>query len=235
MDHPSPALPDEAAIDAVEQAITTRRSVRGFLPAPVPRPLIERLLAVASRAPSGTNTQPWQMIVLSGAALARFTDAMTAQVRDGAKDEPDYPYYPSAWHEPYLGRRREVGWALYSRYGVGKGDRDGAARVALRNYSFFGAPVGMICTAHRDMGIGSLIDCGMFLENLMIAARGHGLDSCAQAAFALYPNLVRAQLGLTAERRVVCGLALGWADEAEPANALRTPREPVAGFTRFLE
>ena len=218
---------------AVSAALLTRRSVRGFTPEPVPRALIEQILAAASRAPSMTNTQPWGVHVLTGPARARLCAEILAAHEAGEAPEMDYEYYPREWAEPYLARRREVGWALYGLLGIGKGDREKTAAQHGRNYSFFGAPVGLIFTIDRRLGQGSWIDLGMFMQGIMTAARGAGLDTCAQAAFANFHAIIRRQLDIPPEHIVACGMALGHADPAEPANALVTKREPVEAFAAF--
>jgi nitroreductase len=224
-------MTDPAAI--VDAAITSRRSVRGFLPTPVPEELVREILAVASRAPSMTNTQPWRVRVLSGAARDRLCAEIQAAYDAGRHPEPGYDYYPREWREPWLGRRRQIGWALYGLLGIGKGDREATAWQHRKNYAFFGAPVGMIVTLDRSLGLGSWLDLGMFLQNVMVAARGRDLDTCPQAAFMNYHTTIRRLLAIPEEEVVVCGLALGHADPAEPANALVSPREAVEGFASF--
>ncbi len=222
--------------DAIEAALLTRRSVRGFLPRPVPRALIERLLTLAARAPSGTNVQPWRVHVLQGDALRRLGEALVAaHDADPQPSAPDYRYYPAQWRDPYLARRRKVGWDLYGLLGIAKGDQEAAHRQHGRNYTFFGAPVGLILTFDRDLSQGAFVESGMFLQALMTAARAHGLDTCPQAAFIEYAPIIRAQLGLGDDQLVVCGMALGYADPDEPANRLVTEREPVASFATFLD
>lgn len=217
----------------VEWAITSRRSVRGFLPTPVGREVVEHLLAVASRAPSGSNVQPWKVHVVSGPALERLKQELTAAHFGGVPEAREYEYYPTEWRSPYLERRRKLGWELYRLTGVARGDHEAGLRQRGRNYAFFGAPVEMIFTIDRDLGQGSWLDFGMFLQNIMIAARGHGLDTCPQAAIANYPDILRRQLGIGADQTIICGMALGVADPAEPANRLVSEREPVEGFTTF--
>jgi nitroreductase len=217
----------------VFEAMATRRSVRGFLPDPVPRATIEAILAAASRAPSGSNIQPWKVRVTTGAEKARLTAALRAAHDAGAKVERDYHYYPRNWREPYLARRRKIGWGLYQLAGVAKGDHAAGHEQRARNFDFFGAPVGLFFTIDRDMEQGSWIDYGMFLQNVMLAARGFGLDTCPQAAFCDHHDVVRAHLGIPASEALVCGMSLGLADPAEPTNALVTEREPVSAFTTF--
>jgi nitroreductase len=230
----APAGPHEV----VDHAIVTRQSMRAFLPTPVPRAVVEEILQVASRAPSGTNTQPWKVAVLTGAARARLAAAI-ARVYDDAElrgqHREEYAYYPTQWVEPYLGRRRKIGWDLYGLLGIGKTDKERMHAQHGRNYAFFDAPVGMIFTIDRVMEQGSWLDYGMFLENIMIAARARGLDTCPQAAFTQFHRVIREQLALTHDEMVVCGMSLGYADMTRVENSLSTEREPVAGFARFLE
>ena len=224
----------QSAQVAADHAITSRRSIRGFSPAPVPVATIRDILAVASRAPSMTNTQPWQVYVLAGTARDALVRDILAAHDAGEHPAAEYDYYPESWVSPYLDRRRDVGWALYGLLGIGKGDRAAMTRQHRRNFEFFGAPVGMIFTLHRTLRYGSFLDLGMFLQNIMIAARARGLDTCSQAAFMAYHAVIRRHLSLPPEAIVVCGMALGHADPHEPANALSVPREPVDGFASFL-
>jgi nitroreductase len=230
-----------AATAAVDAAITSRRSVRAFLPTPVPRELIEQILAVAARAPSGVNTQPWKVTVLTGAAKEALSqkilaehDARAAAGSTGA-DVGEYDYYPTEWASPYIERRRKVGWDLYGLLGIAKTDKARMHAQHGRNYRFFDAPVGLIFTIDRVLRQGSWLDYGMFLQNVMTAARARGLDTCPQAAFIGFYSLIEEHLALPRTEMVVCGMSLGWADESAPENRLVTEREPVAGFTRFLE
>ena len=226
---------------AVDAAIASRRAVRAFLPTPVPRQTIEDILAVASRAPSGTNTQPWKVTVLTGAAkealsrrLLAAHDANAAAGSLGA-DRAEYQYYPTEWVSPYIERRRKIGWDMYGLLGIAKTDKAGMHAQFGRNYRFFDAPVGMIFTIDRILNQGSWLDYGMFLENIMIAARARGLDTCPQAAFTQFHRVIRDELALPENEMVVCGMSLGYADMSRIENTLVTEREPVAGFTRFVE
>jgi nitroreductase len=227
--------PQQQAVDA---AIVSRRSVRAFLPTPVAREDIEAILEVASRAPSGTNTQPWKVHVLTGAAKATLSDAILAAYRDPgqlAQHTEEYAYYPREWISPYIERRRKVGWDLYALLGLKREDKAGMAAQHGRNYAFFDAPVGLIFTIDRVMQQGSWLDYGMFLQNVMVAARARGLDTCPQAAFTQFHRIVARQLDLPANDMLVCGMALGWADPDKIENTLVTAREPVSGFTRFMD
>ena len=226
---------------AVDAAITSRRSVRAFLPTAVPRQTIEQILHVAARAPSGVNTQPWKAYVLTGASKQALSkkilaahDANAAAGSTGA-DVGEYDYYPTEWTSPYIERRRKVGWDLYGLLGIAKTDKARMHDQHGRNYRFFDAPVGMIFTIDRILRQGSWIDYGMFLENVMVAARGRGLDTCPQAAFIGFHRIITEHLQLPVGEMVVCGMSLGHADPDAAANRLRTEREPVAAFARFLE
>jgi len=229
--------PDPSSIAAVDAAITSRRSVRAFLSEPVPRATVERILEVASRAPSGTNTQPWQVVVLTGEAKAELTRKIVAAYDDPAQRAAhvdEYAYYPLEWRSPYIDRRRKVGWDLYGLLGIGKADKAAMHAQHGRNYAFFDAPVGLIFTIDRILQQGSWLDYGMFLQNVMVAARARGLDTCPQQAFAQFHRIIAEHLQLPPERMVVCGMALGWADPDARVNALHTERAPVAEFARFM-
>jgi nitroreductase len=230
--------PTPASIAAVDDAITTRRSLRAFLPTPVPRETIEQILAVAARAPSGTNTQPWQVHVLTGGAKEALSRDIGAAFDDPAvratHTEP-YAYYPTEWRSPYVERRRKVGWDLYQLLGIGKADKAAMHAQHARNYRFFDAPVGLVFTIDKVMQQGSWLDYGMFLQSLMVAARARGLDTCPQAAFTQFHTIIASHLKLGADETVVCGMSLGHADPAAVANQLVTERVPVAAFTHFHE
>jgi nitroreductase len=229
---------DTAQTAAVDRAITSRRSIRAYLPTPVPRQTIEEILAVASRAPSGTNTQPWKVYVLTGAARQRLSASICAAHDDPAQraqHTEEYAYYPTEWRSPYVDRRRKVGWDLYSLLGIGKADKARMHAQHARNYAFFDAPVGLIFTIDRVMQQGSWLDYGMFLQSVMVAARARGLDTCPQAAFTQFHRIISEELPLPPEEMVVCGMALGHADPKAVENTLVTEREPVAGFARFME
>jgi len=224
--------------EVVDHAIATRQSVRGFLPTPVPRATIEELLRLASRAPSGTNTQPWKATVLTGSAKERLSAAILAVYNDAEKRKQhveEYAYYPTQWVDPYLARRRKIGWDLYGLLGIGREDKAKMHAQHGRNYMFFDAPVGIIFTIDRIMEQGSWLDFGMFLQNVMIAARARGLDTCPQAAFMQFHRVIASELALSESEMVVCGMSLGYADMSKIENTLQTEREPVSGFARFLE
>jgi nitroreductase len=221
-----PANPTEAAI-------LQRRSVRGYLPTPVSRDTVEHLLDVAARAASGTNMQPWRVIALSGDRLRGFCDGVAAAFLAQDEDGIEQPYYPTPLPEPYVSRRRKIGWDLYGHLGIARGEKDKMAAHMVRNLHFFSAPVGLICLIDRSLAIGSWIDYGMFLQNIAIAARAAGLDSCAMAVFAEFPRTIRRLLDLTEDDVILCGMAIGYEDPSAPANRLVTERVAAAEFTRF--
>jgi nitroreductase len=229
-----PSPQDTAAVDT---AIVTRRSVRGFLPTPVPRKAVEDILRVASRAPSGTNTQPWKVTVLTGEAKAALSEKIRAVYADPAllaQHHEEYAYYPTEWTSPFIDRRRKVGWDLYGLLGIDKADKDGMHRQHGRNYEFFDAPVALMFTISRTLRQGSWLDYGMFLQSVMVAARGRGLDTCPQAAFMRFHRIIMEHIGAPDSEMFVCGMSLGHADAQAVANRLVTEREPVSAFTRFL-
>jgi len=226
----------------VDEAIQTRRSIRAFLPRPVPETLIEEILDLARRAPSGTNTQPWKVYVLRGSSrdalvqkVCAAHDAMRANPALAAEYQEEYDYYPRQWVSPYLERRRENGWGLYGLLGIGKGDKDRMHLQHQRNFRFFDAPVGLMFTVDRVMGRGSLLDYGMFLQNIMLAARARGLHTCPQAAWNAYAPIILPHIGATSDEMLVCGMALGYADPVAIVNTFHTSREPVSSFTRWLD
>jgi nitroreductase len=229
---------DLSASRAVEAAITSRHSIRAFLPTPVPRAMIEEILAVAARAPSGTNTQPWHVYVLTGSARDALSARIVAAYYDPlerATHSEEYAYYPTEWRSPFIERRRKVGWDLYGLLGIAKTDKQRMHAQHRRNYRFFDAPVGLMFTIDRIMRQGSWLDFGMFLQSIMVAARGLGLDTCPQAAWTPFHRLIMPMLGASDDEQLVCGMSLGHRDPDAIENTLVTEREPVARFARFLE
>ena len=239
MDQLNAPVADPASVDA---AIENRYSVRAFRPDAVPRDLLTDILRVASRAPSGTNAQPWKVYVLQGAQRDTLVQQVSA-AHDEVRDHPEradnyretYDYYPRQWVEPYLSRRRQNGWSLYGLLGIQKGDTERMYAQHHQNYRLFGAPVALMFTLDRVMGQGSLVDYGMFLQNIMIAARARGLHTCAQGAWNPYASIVLPLIGAGPEEMLVCGMALGYADADALINTYSTPREAVEGFVRWVE
>jgi nitroreductase len=228
-------------MNPVDQAITSRMSVRAFLPDAVPRETLMQLLDVASRAPSGVNTQPWKVYVLQGSTrdalvskVCAAHDAVRADPSLAAHYQEAYAYYPEKWVSPYIERRRENGWGLYGLLGIGKGDKDKMHAQHQRNYRFFDAPVGLMFTMDSVLGRGSLLDYGMFLQSIMVAARGHGLHTCPQAAWNGFAKIILPHIGAGEEEMLVCGMALGYADPSALVNSFHTPRESASQFTHFV-
>jgi nitroreductase len=226
---------------SVVDLLHRRRSVRGFLDTPVAKEIVVRLLRAASRAPSGTNMQPWRVYVLTGAAKDRLVQEVLAKRElEPHREKPpkpfgEYDYNPEPLFEPFLSRRRKVGFDLYQLLGIAKGDRAASWVVAGRNFEFFGAPVGLIFTIDKSLQHGSWLDYGIFLQSLRLAANDVGLGACAQAAWRHYHDIIRPLCGIPENEIIVCGMSLGYADMDAPANKLVTEREPVESFAKFLE
>lgn len=226
----------------VEDAIRSRRSIRAFLPTPVEPALVAELLDLARWAASGSNTQPWKVAVLRGDRLAQVVAQVSAADQAAATDPAladryrnEYDYYPSNWTEPYIGRRRQTGWGLYGLLGIQRGEAERMQAQHLRNFRFFDAPVGLIFTVDRVMGRGSLLDYGMFLQNVMLAARARGLHTCPQAAWNRYGDIIRPLIGAGPDEMLVCGMAMGYADASDPVNGFQPPRIEPADFVRWLD
>ena len=217
-------------------AARTRRSIRAYQPDAVPREVLREIVELGRHAPSGSNIQPWRVHVLTGSALARLGGAMQRAFLD---DEPghhrDYEYYTDPIVEPYLARRRQCGWGLYGTLGIGRGDHDKSKAYRATNYNFFGAPAGLVFTIDRKLEKGSWLDYGMFLQTLMLAARARGLHTCPEASIASYPDIVRRELGLSADWVVICGMAMGYADPQAVINTFQPPRIAVDEYAVFLE
>lgn len=219
---------------SVDAAITSRRSVRAFLPTPVSQQQIGEILDVARHAPSGSNTQPWRVTALTGEPLSRLSAALLeADEREPEAHEEEYYYYPREWVDPYLARRRRNGWGLYGVLGIEKGDRVRMREQFRRNYVFFDAPVGLIFTIDRVLEQGSWLDYGMFLQNIMIGARGYGLHTCPQAAIANYSAIVKEQLGIGDDKIVVCDIAIGYEDTSQKVNEFQPDRMTLDEFVTY--
>lgn len=225
--------PTEDASAAVKHAITSRKSTRAFLPMPVDRSLIDELLLIAGTAPSGSNIQPWQVHVVSGQTRDRLSaDLLAAHQRKESEDR-EYQYYPINWRSPYIERRRETGWGLYGTLNIAKGDREATARQHGRNFEFFDAPVVLIFALDNDLETGSWLDYGMFLQNIMVAARGCGLHTCPQAALANYPKIIRSHLGIGDDKIIVCGMSIGYEDTSDPVNRFQPSRMGLEEFVTY--
>ena len=225
----------------IQQAMDSRMSARAFTQQAVSQEVITDILHLASRAPSGTNTQPWKVYVLQGESrhslvtkVCAAHDEIRAHPEKAADYREAYDYYPEKWVSPYIDRRRENGWSLYGLLGIGKADKDKMHLQHQRNYKFFDAPVGLMFTLDKVMGRGSLVDYGMFLQSVMLAARAHGLHTCPQAAWNGFATIILPHIGAGPDEMLVCGMALGYADDQDIVNTFRTPREAVASFTHWL-
>lgn len=214
---------------AVVDAVAGRRSIRSFLPTPVADEVVLQILEAASRAPSGQNMQPWLVHFVTGETRDQLSREVTLAVERGERSE-EYAYFPRQIREPYLSRRRKVGFDLYALHGIDRNDLEGRKRVLLRNFAFFGAPVGLFFTMERDWGYGAWIDLGMMMVNVMTVARAFGLETCPQQAWCEYGAPVRRVLGVPDHQVIVSGMALGHADYAATENSLVTERTPAADF-----
>ncbi len=228
--------------EIVDQAITSRFSCRAFTRQDVSQEQLTEILNVARQAASGTNTQPWKVYVLRGAVKDALIDkacaahdAIYANPEVATQYRDEYDYYPTKWVSPYIDRRRDNGWGLYGVLGIVKGDKDKMHAQHQRNYRFFDAPVGMMFTVNRNMGRGSLVDYGMFLQNVMVAARARGLHTCAQGAWNGFAGIIKPHVGASTDEMLVCGMALGYADETDIVNSYRPSRVPAQDFTIWLE
>lgn len=228
---------NSAIQQSVDDTITSRRSIRAFLSRTVNQDDIKEILEVSARAPSGSNTQPWKVYVLTGETLKALTSQIIAAHNDAEVSKThleEYNYYPVKWIAPYIDRRRKIGWDLYSLLGLGRENKSGMQAQHGRNFVFFDAPVGLIFTIDRVMEQGSWLDYGMFLQNIMLAARARGLDTCPQAAFTQYHKIIETVLQLPENEMLVCGMSLGYADPEKIENTLTTERESVDNFAKFL-
>ncbi len=222
--------------NSVDDAITSRQSCRRFIDKPVSREQIHHLLDVARYAPSGTNIQPWNVYVVAGATRDAIASAIIADLEvTPERDEREYNYYPTQWFEPYLSRRRACGWGLYGSLGITRENKAGMSAQRARNYTFFDAPIGLFFTLDKRLEKGSWLDLGMFIQNVMVAARGQGLHTCAQAAFASYQTIVRQHLPISDDETLVCGMSVGYGDMQAPENRWRTEREEVDQFSQWFD
>ncbi len=220
----------------VHDAIMSRKSIRRFLATPVPRVSLMRILEGAAMAPSGHNIQPWKVYAVAGAVKeALSVDILAAIANDPpAQHLPEFDYYPVNWIEPFIGRRRKLGHELYAILGIGREDKAARERQMLENYKFFGAPIGLFVTFDRSLATGTFMDVGMFIENILVGARGEGLDTCGQAAFNWYHKVIRRHLPMQDSELLACGISLGFADPAAPENKLLPEKIKPEAFTTFL-
>ena len=212
----------------VTEALATRMSCRAFLPTPVPEATLRTILDAARQAPSGGNLHPWRVYALTGAPLAELVATVRARMPTHPRgEEPEYDIYPRELWEPYRSRRFKCGEDLYATLGVTREDKLARLLQFARNYEFFGAPVGLFFCLDRRLGPPQWSDVGMYMQSVMLLAREHGLDTCAQEAWSVWHRTVGAYLGLPPELMLFSGMALGFRDESAPINRLRTERAPL--------
>jgi len=230
------------ANNLVEEIVLTRHSVRAFLSDDVSLECIRDILAKASYAPSGTNTQPWKVYVVQGQKKQEITTQVIAaanSIYDGSKQKSEftapYAYYPKQWFEPYLARRRENGWGMYAVLGISKEQKYEMHQQQLRNFKFFDAPVGLFFTAHVELEAGAKMAISMLMQNIMLLAKAQGLDSCAQAAWNDYHQIILPILGASDDEQLICGMSLGYADTTAKINHFHTSRVGVDEFAVFLK
>ena len=221
------------ALNPIDEILTSRFACREFCDAPVARQTVEEILRVARYAPSGANIQPWHVYVLTGAVKHRVSAGLL-QAHETSRDEhaSEYKYYASDLPDRYLRRRQEFGRLFYGSLGINQADAEGRSRQTAKNYAFFGAPVGLIVTIDRRLEVGSWLDLGMFVQNVMLAAAGRGLQSCPQETFAKYHRILRPLLSIPAEQMVVCGMSVGKA--RAPRQDRLMPRADIDEFATFL-
>lgn len=218
----------------VINAIKGRKSTRAFLNKDVNKDTIEKILETARFAPSGVNTQPWKVLVVREELKHKIGNDIINAREANILPNPDYNYYPTTWVEPYKSRRKACGLALYSSINITLEDEISRKKAWYRNYKFFDAPIGLFFFIDAKLEKGSWLDMGMFIQSVMLAARGFGLETCPEASMAEYPDIVRKNLNLNNDSHLICGMAIGYPDLHHPINQYRTHREKVDTFTTFL-
>jgi len=224
----------EDRIGVLEELINERHSVRAFLPREVNHEIIKRVLEAAQRTASWCNSQPWQVLIVSGKARERFGKLIYAEAASGAANDFDFAP-PREYVGVYQERRRESGYQLYDTLGISRGDRAAYTKQSLENYNFFGAPHVAIIHTNEPLGVYGAIDCGAYVANFMLAAQALGLGTVPQAALAHHAGLIRRHFKMPDDRRVVCGVSFGYADYAHKANSYRTSRASIAETVTFLD
>ena len=220
----------------VFEAVRTRRSIRAYKPDPIPPQTLREIVELARWTPSGSNIQPWRVHVMTGATLKRVGGAIQNAFLTGEPGHTrDYNYYTDPIEEPYLARRRACGWGLYGTLGIGRGDHEKSQAYRATNYNFFGAPAGLILAIDRKLEVGSWFDYGMFAQTLMLAARARGLHTCPEAAIASYPDIVRRELNISRDYTIMCGMAMGYADETAVVNTFQPERIAVEDYATFYD
>lgn len=219
----------------INDAISQRHSTRAFINKKVSLEKINRILDIARHAPSGANTQPWQVAVVSGSSKKKLQQQIEQAFNDGVESHISYQYYPVIWTPIYKSRRRMCGLQLYSSLNIAKDDDKKRKAQWAANYRAFDAPVMLLFFIDPEMETGSFLDYGMFLQSVMLAAMEEGLATCPQAALAEYPNIVKQSLNYNADAKLICGMALGYEDLDANVNKYRTSREDVGNFTQYFD
>ncbi len=218
----------------ISEAIKQRHSTRAFTNQAVQPEQIEHILDIARHAPSGANTQPWSVAIITGNTKQQLQTAIEQAFASGNKAHPDYEYYPTEWRTPYIERRKQCGLQLYKSLDIKREDKQRRQAQWAANYRAFDAPVMLLFFIDKIMQTGSYMDYGMFLQSIMLAAMDEGLATCPQAALAEYPDIVRSTLGYSDDKIVLCGMALGYEDTTANVNQYRTEREPLSAFTKVF-
>ncbi len=218
----------------VTEALKQRKSVRAFLNKAVDKGKIKTILEAASHAPSGVNTQPWQVAVVMGAKKQALQQQIETAFRSGDKGKADYLYYPEKWIEPYKSRRKACGLQLYSTLGITREDKQRQLDQWAANYRAFDAPVMLLFFMDGAMQKGAFMDYGMFLQSVMLTTVEQGLASCPLASLSHYPHIIKPVLDYPDDSLLVCGMALGYEDKDAIVNSYRTPRVEVSDFTRYF-
>lgn len=218
----------------VLEAIQARKSIRAFTDQPVDKHTVTKILEIAQRSPSGTNTQPWHVYVCAGAVKQAITEDVLEMAKAGAgRSYEHYDYYPATWKDVHRDRRRGIGWSLYGLLGIEKGDREASARQGARNFLFFDAPVGLFITVDSYLTRGSWADAGMYAQTIMLAAKGFGLDTCPQAAWIPYQEPIYRHLEIPDDQDLVTGMSLGYASPDAIENTLVSAREELVRVATF--
>lgn len=219
----------------VLEAMKGRWSCRAYLDRPVSRDVLNQIFEAASRAPSGVNHQPWHIAVVEGSKKNAMSQAIVDARHQGLPENPDYHYYSETFGEPYQSRRKACGIALYKAMDIQRDDLEKRKTVWEENYYFFRAPIGLIFYIENTLATGSWMDLGMFMQNVMLAAREFGLETCPQAALAEYPDIVREHLNIDKKFSIACGMSLGYPDHDAPINHYRLDRESADKFVKYIK
>jgi len=228
-------IPELNATPFIDELIRERRSKRAFLDRPIPLDTVKEILSTAKYAPSSSNTQPWRCYVLTGEARERVTRAAVAEFRAHHDTlAPEYPFFPQPMHDPYASRFNTFRGQLGDAQGVHRSDKTGRMRDVERQFLFFDAPVGIIFTMDRRLEWASFLCYGCFLQNVMLGAKGRGLDTCPQQIWSLQHHILRDELGIAEGEMVIAGMSMGWADNSKPENRMTLQKLELEHFASFI-